>query len=854
MDKETNSDQASAFQAPDPAELSALLSGYVISDLIARGGMGAVYLARQESLDRDVAIKILPRELGADPEFRASFQSEARAMARLRHPNLIAVHDFGEVDGFLYLVMDFIKGKSLFHSAHGKAIDQEEAARLVHAICEGVAHAHEEGIIHRDLKPANILLNPQKQPCIGDFGHAHHTNSDAGSGMHFGTPDYLAPELMKDSAKASKQSDVYSIGVILFELLTGELPGQSYVPPSQIQKVDLAFDKIVRRALHPAPAMRYGDTRQMAKELETLMAALCKPGANLVTRFPAESLPGDKKSRPDPASAALAGAASEKHRKALIRNLVIIVVLLVAILIVSAAYKRKKGDLADSRERVDGEPAVQVGTQPTTGSARKPPIRRGPDPESTREPVPEARTLSDLKEILASGERKHFPAGTSELGEQRIFLVNNPMNWQEARKFAEEHGGHLATVVDEDVKTAVTSTMPEGATVWLGGGITGPATWGWIDGSPWTWSVPAAPSTGSYLQLSQDGTIGARAGKTRLPFFIQWNMSGDNPGTVEAQLERLKNSLAEADPLYPPGVLSSEDRRYWIVEKEVTWEEADERSRMAGGHLAVPSDQSENTYLQKAVSTILPDQSAVWLGGRFQEGSWTWTSGEPWTFSAWSPKPPHLLRPSHTALRLLCGGDGGWDNVDPDEEGIAAAFVIEWSKDRLASGKPATTGSPLDLANLKKQTAATIDAKRDKHGKLILKNGAAMVRDLADWINNGLHRAVRARYRNLVILAQRKVLQSGRIDVESPFPPLPADIGGTCNGYLKKQQLLDAQLEQSLETDRTALLEQLTGRLETARSQRLLDELDALQSEIRALGDDMEAFHKFFAEKEQEDE
>ena len=150
-----NHDRANTdgFKAPEPGELNSLLPAYEVKQLIACGGMGAVYLARQKSLDRSIALKVLPREFGKDDVFRKRFAAEAKAMARLRHPNLIGVHDFGEAGGYLYLTMDFVDGKSLFHSARGKAIAQRTAARVVLGICEGLAHAHKAGIIHRDIKP-----------------------------------------------------------------------------------------------------------------------------------------------------------------------------------------------------------------------------------------------------------------------------------------------------------------------------------------------------------------------------------------------------------------------------------------------------------------------------------------------------------------------------------------------------------------------------------------------------------------------------------------------------------------------------------------------------------------------------
>ena len=145
------------FDPPEPSELSELLEGYEVTSLIATGGMGAVYKATQLSLDRSVAIKLLPEELG-DLLFRDQFQAEARAMAKLNHVNLIGIYDFGEANGRPYIVMEFVAGKSLYYSSYGKAIDQTTTAELVIGICRGLSHAHDSGIIHRDIKPGNVLL------------------------------------------------------------------------------------------------------------------------------------------------------------------------------------------------------------------------------------------------------------------------------------------------------------------------------------------------------------------------------------------------------------------------------------------------------------------------------------------------------------------------------------------------------------------------------------------------------------------------------------------------------------------------------------------------------------------------
>ncbi len=247
--------------------ISALLPAFEFNDLIAHGGMGAVYKARQRSLDRDVAIKILPRELGRDPLFRSSFQAEAKAMARLTHTNLIKVYDSGDVDGLLYIVMEYVPGKSLFHSAYGKAVDSKQAVEIVIAACRGLAHAHECGIVHRDIKPANILLTPKCEPKIGDFGIARCTRTD-GDGLPMGTPEYMAPEAISHPMKGNAQSDVFSIGVVLRELLTGR-------PPTAEEShmiSDSTLAEICRTATHPDLAVRYADASSLAEELNCWIA------------------------------------------------------------------------------------------------------------------------------------------------------------------------------------------------------------------------------------------------------------------------------------------------------------------------------------------------------------------------------------------------------------------------------------------------------------------------------------------------------------------------------------------------------------------------------------------------------
>jgi serine/threonine protein kinase len=261
------------FSAPDLDVLAPFFHGYELEGLIATGGMGAVYGAIQKSLEREVAIKILPKELSKDAAFCESFEAEAKAMARLNHPNLVSVYDFGEVDGMLYIIMEFVPGQSIYHSADGIALDPHEVIRLVAEVCDGLAHAHENGIIHRDIKPSNILLDLNAQPKIGDFGLARPIGKKIQEGEEiFGTPHYTAPEVVDTPNSVDYRADIFSVGVLLHELLTGKLPANDPRPASAISRCSTLFDSIIARATQPHPAYRYSSAKELAADLRAIAA------------------------------------------------------------------------------------------------------------------------------------------------------------------------------------------------------------------------------------------------------------------------------------------------------------------------------------------------------------------------------------------------------------------------------------------------------------------------------------------------------------------------------------------------------------------------------------------------------
>jgi serine/threonine protein kinase len=263
------------FQAPPPEHLRELLPQYGIEHYIDQGSIGAVYKGRQISLDRDVAIKVLFHEFGDNPELRESFLTEARSMARLKHPNLLAVFDFGDVDGMPYTVMEYVNGESLHDAAWNHVIDPVQAASIVVGICKGLACAHEQNIFHRDIKPSNILLTLDAEPKVADFSltHAKKPGKAGSAKVNLG---YTAPEVIEDPSLAGELSDIYSVGVILHQLITGLDPLGSTGPPTQ-PTGRLRLDAIWSKATHITPALRHPSASALAADLENWIAVQQAP-------------------------------------------------------------------------------------------------------------------------------------------------------------------------------------------------------------------------------------------------------------------------------------------------------------------------------------------------------------------------------------------------------------------------------------------------------------------------------------------------------------------------------------------------------------------------------------------------
>lgn len=262
-------------------EVARHFSELEILEVLGKGGMGLVFRARQRELDRIVALKVLLPEISHDPAFSLRFSREARALAKLNHPGVVAVHDVGQRGGLYYLLMEYVDGANLRHVLKSGRMSATNTLQIASQICDALQFAHDAGVIHRDVKPANILITSKGQVKIADFGLAKlvgQPSADSaltGPMQIMGTLHYMAPEQMERPLEVDHRADIYSLGVVLYEMLTGELPIGHFALPSQIASADAGLDKIVLRALTKAPAGRF----QQVSELKTALEDSNRPAA-----------------------------------------------------------------------------------------------------------------------------------------------------------------------------------------------------------------------------------------------------------------------------------------------------------------------------------------------------------------------------------------------------------------------------------------------------------------------------------------------------------------------------------------------------------------------------------------------
>jgi serine/threonine protein kinase len=283
--------RSGGFVPLEPDVLARLFPNLEILSLLGHGGMGAVYKARQSRLDRLVALKIIRPESADDPMFTVRFDREAKILARLNHPNIVGVFDFGDVeytadDGtrtvLYYFLMEYVDGVNLRRLIQSGHTESAQALPIVMQVCEALQYAHNQGVVHRDIKPENILLDTNGRVKIADFGLAKfgreaHDLQLTGTQQVLGTVQYMAPEQIAQSKTVDHRADIYSMGVVFYELLTGEIPLGAFEPPSRRASVDRRLDDVVMKALASDPNHRFQNASDVGNQISSISSTDMAP-------------------------------------------------------------------------------------------------------------------------------------------------------------------------------------------------------------------------------------------------------------------------------------------------------------------------------------------------------------------------------------------------------------------------------------------------------------------------------------------------------------------------------------------------------------------------------------------------
>ncbi|MGJ8655849.1 MAG: protein kinase domain-containing protein [Akkermansiaceae bacterium] len=879
-----------SFEAPPLEELDNLLAGYQFESFIAQGGMGAVYLARQTSLDRLVAVKVLPRVLGEDEEFRKSFQTEAKLMAKLNHPNLIGIYDFGDIDGMLYIIMEFVKGKSLHHSAHGKAIKQETAVEIISGICSGLAAAHKEGILHRDIKPANILLGKRATPKVGDFGLARPSGMTE-SGVIYGTPGYSAPEVLGAPEKVDNRTDIFAVGVMFYELLTGHMPGDTYVTVTEYAEADARFDKIIQKAIHADIEQRHDSAQDFADDINEVLNSpssanrlLVSSGVTAPVRISVPSGMGGNGASlaagaKRPSSMAPTSVVSVKQPvggdSKLIRNMVVIFLLIGAIYVVLEMKETKEGKMAEEQKANDAEfeknkkenearkaahikeseaRVVEGGSRPrpleTTDTDFTPETPETPAPVEVKLPPLEA--LENAKEFLSNGERPmSMMPDTIFMRDQDsriIMYVDKEMTWDEADTWAREYGGYLAVCrTKSDLNLFMKQIPADAGDVWLGAGCSGDKGWSWVDDTPWTDAVSIKPTYNrSFAKVSKYGSVGKTNGDKKLTFFIEWRADGTNPAELEYRLLRTSDTLTDINPKYPAGTITVGARNYCIVKTPVTHSEASDFAIASGGHLIAISNDDEKYEVEAMIAKYCKPGDAIWTAGEKDGNDWVWQTGEKWLDLPWVPSHPK------SSKYVVISAGNELMIKDSFASKKADGFIIEWSKDKsrvkvegMDDIDVTSPGVSNGLSSLKSKAKLLVSKQRAVTEKKHAFNVKKLRIDLETYMR-GLSQNVKA--------AEAVSIDKIILMVKDQ-PRVPLSIAGQgsserardyTNYAVEKQARIDLDHNAQIELLRTGYIKQLLMLKQDMENKGQSDAVNSILQEARNIGDSVAEFEEYF--------
>lgn len=672
--------------ASSAEDFQAELPQYEVLDFIGRGGMGAVYKARQVSLNRTVAIKLLSaHSQSSGLDFAARFKVEAQAMARLSHPHIVAVHDFGEAgDGHLFYVMELVEGRDLAKriEAEGK-LPVGEATRIALAVCDALAFAHEQGVVHRDIKPSNILLTDRGTVKVADFGLAKiddpATASLTLSGTSMGSQGYAAPEVFSKARDADHRADIYSLGVVLYEMLTGDVPrGMFKLPSEKVPGLNPRFDTIICKAMEEEREERFQSVAELRTELMGLAerdsASVFVPNVQEETwRPPMDRVPLLAKIAAACALAALAWRLGGPVQEAELKTSA------------SPGASSLTGEWTNVLAQIDLAQHRRAGrwkkvqgafenTEPTTGGALELPM--------------DAPGASDLRlrlMRLAVGSGKvsvAFRIG-GHAGQFSIGDYGQPHAGLEYidGKSTTENGAqveHVASYLMPGRSHDLILQLREEGMAAL------------LDGREiYRWTGDWARVTQDHSKVPQ-GLKGRHAfalyvasGQVRLEELAFRNVTGLSG-------KALPPPPAPEAPRVPPlpeaQVFPVNGHRYLFVPGQFTWNESEANAKSMGGHLATLTSQEEHDWVWSAFSPWLPASTSNpptsrgwWIGGlQTPEDVWRWVTDEPFDFT-WLRGPPSADTRVPRLLQHDNGGAGGLSSWQARHYSRKHGYLVEWN-------------------------------------------------------------------------------------------------------------------------------------------------------------------------------
>ena len=685
--------------------------------------MGAVYKATQDSLERPVAIKILPPELNHSESFRLSFEKEAKLMAKVNHPNLIGVYDFGEVDGMLYIVMEYVDGSSLFEHVNNATLDPVEALEVIRDICLGLGNAHEAGILHRDIKPANIFITSSGTPKIGDFGLARPCSATE-HGVIFGTPGYAAPEVTAAPELVGPATDIFSVGVMLYEFLTAKLPEANQQPNCGSPEINTLINKAISADL----AQRYQSAQDLVSDINALLVTL-RTKAATAAKFKTPLAGQAQHSAPPTQARPL-----PQKKGTTLQNICIILVLIAAIFGALEWKKRKEAGFAETK----------------AASANSSESLQADELRALKH-----KTTSFLKR-LTTGESAldSIPSEHSHLSDHSrlVTFVDKELTWLQADLWCQQRGGYLASIHSEDDLAAIQPLIPDTSQAWIGAATSGNQHWSWTDGTALT-DYPVLPSASKmlYAMVRSEGTVITKNNQQNTGFLIEWRLDNSQPATLEKRIDR----LADSPQSFLPGTASNGNKNYYLCASPMSQSEATQLAQLCGAKLASPSDASELRFLQHLLQENIPAGQLCRLHSELNANHTSWTTSEPWTKIAWQHHQHHQHQ-YKDALAALVDQHTSWETIHSSQ--AVPYTLFEWSND--------TVHSPDTFIRSQKQLFTTYQEARSKLNEP-KKFAAKSIQQLEKLRDSQLRKNSASLISEIRIL--RKSLSKAQLKSQSPY-------------------------------------------------------------------------------------